>query len=287
MKALLTALMTALVVLIATTAPAGEFTSPTPVVIEGYQDHAMEPFLTRDDRILMFNNSNAPGVDTDLHWAERVAADRFVYRGRIGGANSNQLDGVASMDHSGMFYFVTTRSYWRDQETLYRGRFAGGRITDLAIVRGISLRTPGHLNFDAEISQDGQTIYAVDGVFRGGPVPRSADLFIAHRRGDRFVRDPESSRIFRRINTGALEYAPATTADQLELFFTRLSGSLFARKLQIMHATRTSRDAAFSAPRVIGAITGFVEAPTLSRDGRTLYYHKKVDGLHRIYLVRR
>jgi len=44
---------------------------------------------------------------------------------------------------------------------------------------------------------------------------------------------------------------------------------------------------AFGASRTISAITGFVEAPTIDSDGKGLYYHQKVDGIHRIYRVSR
>ena len=41
-------------------APDPEFGSRQRVSIRGYSDHAMEPFLTRDGRFLLFNNSNDP-----------------------------------------------------------------------------------------------------------------------------------------------------------------------------------------------------------------------------------
>jgi len=47
-----------LLMLAASDASAADFARPEPVRIEGYDDHAMEPFLTRDGRVLLFNNSN-------------------------------------------------------------------------------------------------------------------------------------------------------------------------------------------------------------------------------------
>ncbi|HEY2292036.1 MAG TPA: hypothetical protein VGM86_15155 [Thermoanaerobaculia bacterium] len=72
------------------------------------------------------------------------------------------------------------------------------------------------------LSADGNTLYFVDGLFTGGAVPAGADLVIARRRGSGFQRLPDSARLLAQINTPALEYAPATSADGLELFFTRL-----------------------------------------------------------------
>jgi WD40-like Beta Propeller Repeat len=268
-------------------AHAGTFANPEPVVIEGYGDHAMEPFLSRDGRILLFNNRNGARDQTDLHWAERITPVRFSYRGRIAGANSKALDGVPSLDRTGLLYFVSTRSYQKTLSTIFRARFSNGRASGVALVEGVSLKMPGKINFDAEISADGARLYAVDGVFGRSPPPRAANIFVARRVDDRFVRDPASAEIMKHINTSALEYAPAISSDGLEIFFTRMSGILFWRKVAIWHATRLSRDGVFGQPTRIKAIRGFVEAPTISPDGRSLYYHKKVKGVHRIYRVTR
>ena len=75
------------------------------------------------------------------------------------------------------------------------------------------------------------------------------------------------------INTDALEYAPTTSADELELFFTRAEGTV----LSIWVAKRGSTSEPFGAPEKIEAIEGQVEGPTISPDGRSLYFHK-LDG---------
>jgi hypothetical protein len=79
------------------------FGQPQDVVIEGYRDHAMEPFIARDGETLFFNNRNEPARETDLHWATRVNDLRFRYRGRIPNANSGELDGVPSLARDGTF----------------------------------------------------------------------------------------------------------------------------------------------------------------------------------------
>lgn len=265
----------------------GEFGPPVEVAIIGYNGHAMEPFIARDDSVLLFNDLNHPSVDTDLHWAERIGPDRFRYRGRIDGANSELLDGVPSMDMQRMLYFVSVRNYRETFSTIHRAQFENGVARNVERVDGVSRRQLGQVNFDAEISADGDTLFAVDGTFAGGPMPRTADIFIARRIDERFERQENSAAIMRSINTPALEYAPAISADGLELFFTRLSGALFWRRLEILHATRTSTSAPFGPPARIETISGFVEAPTISSDGRTLYFHKKVDGRHRIFRVTR
>jgi hypothetical protein len=62
------------------------FAAPERVTIEGYDDDAMEPFLTRDGAYLLFNNRNDPSVDTNLHWARRMDDLTFAYMGEISGA---------------------------------------------------------------------------------------------------------------------------------------------------------------------------------------------------------
>jgi WD40-like Beta Propeller Repeat len=269
------------------TSAAGDFANPQTVEIVGYQGHAMEPFISRDGRYLLFNNRNDPGENTDLHWAERLSDLSFRYRGRIEGVNTSALEGVPSLDNDGNLYFVSPRSYKDTLSTVYRAKFKDGAASGVELVKGLSLGKPGIVTFDAEISADGQFLYGADGDFTGSNSPKSADMFIARRMTDRFERLPDSPRIMANINTSALEYAPAISADGLELFFTRLSGVLLWRKLTIEHAQRKSIEEPFGASQTIAAISGFVEAPSLTGDGRALYYHSKVNGIFRIYRVTR
>lgn len=243
------------------------FTNSQRVTIRGYSGHAMEPFLTRDGRYLLFNNSNDPTVNTNLHYAERIDDLTFQYRGEMGGVNSAALDAVAA----GNFYFISTRSYDTTLSTVYRGRFSNGSVTDVELVEGISERQRGRVTFDVEVSPDGTTLYLSDGTFRGGPVPASADLTIAERQGMRFRRSERSGEILRNINSAALEYAASISSNGLELFFTRIQNNQPA----IYRSTRPNVDAPFELPARITAIDGFAEAPSLSPDERSLYYHKR------------
>jgi hypothetical protein len=266
---------------------ADEFAGPQPVDIVGYRGHAMEPFVSRDGRYLLFNNLNAPSENTDLHWAERITPVAFRYRGRIDGANTPALEGVPSLDANGALYFVSTRSYRETLSTIYRATFQAGRASGVELVPGLSLKVPGMANFDGEISADGRFFYGVDGDLRGGPIPRSADLFIARRAGSGFERLPQSGAILANVNTSALEYAPAVSADGLELFFTRLTGDPSRGRYTIEHAVRAATRQPFGPPRTVGAIRGHVEASALTGDGKALYYHQRVDGIFRLFRVTR
>jgi len=105
----------------------------------------------------------------------------------------------------------------------------------------------------------------------------------ARRNGGSFVRDNKSAAIMQQINTDTLNYAPATAALGLEIFFTRLDPAGPA----IYMAGRTNKSAPFGTPRKISSITGFAAGPSLAADGNSLYYHKKENGCFRIYRVTR
>jgi hypothetical protein len=258
--------------------------APQRVTIRGYYTDAMEPFISKDGRYLLFNNSNDPRIDTNLQFATRIDDLTFQYGGSIKGANSALLDGVPSMDSSGQLYFISTRDYQKTLRTVYRGRFDSGVLSDIEELGGLSQNKLGRLNFDAEIAADGNTLFAVDGKFSGKSYPDTADIFIAVRDGNGFRRLPNSDAIMKNINTSALEYAPAISADLLDLYFTRAKrhGS---KPPAIMHAKRTRSDEPFAVPTPVAAISGFVEAPTLSPDGCALYFHKNEGGRNAIYRV--
>jgi Tol biopolymer transport system component len=260
-----------------------EFANPQRVVIAGYDGDAMEPFLSRDGKYLFFNNLNEKQVNTNLHWAERVDDLHFRYRGEVRGVNTVALEGVPSMDREGNFYFVSNRSYDQTASTLYRGKFSAGKITDIELVPGVSIAKPGIVNFDAEISADGNTLYFVESEFGIFGSPKWAHILVAHRKGNTFVRDPASAAMMGEINAGTLNYAPCISADQREIFFTRVGTDGPA----IYVAKRSGIDQAFGRAARLSAITGFVEGPTLSSDEKSLYFHKKENGRFVIYRVTR
>ena len=261
------------------------FAEPQCLEIAGYSGDAMEPFVTRDGRYLLFNSSTAPTAQTDLYVATLEgggASARLV--GPLAGANSAALDGVPTVAATGALYFVSLRSYDVTAATIHHGRFVDGEARDVVLVDGLP-RSPGTVHFDVEVSADGGTLVYSRGEFRGSPMPESADLEVATGQGARFTHSPEASSRLSAVNTrGALEYAAALSADGRELFFTRLSGGNAA----IHRAVRGPGDTAhFGRPGRIAAIDGFVEAPALSPGGDYLYYHRRVGDRFRICRVRR
>jgi Tol biopolymer transport system component len=255
------------------------FGSPQAVAIVGYDGDAMEPFVTRDGRYLLFNNRNDPPDKTRLYYAERIDDTHFRFAGEIRGANvEGKLTAVASLDCHGEFYFVSNRSYDTTYSTLYHARFAAGAVRDVAIVSGVAVGQPPFLNFDAEISPDGRTLYAVVSEFSPGG-PKSATIAAFARRGNAFVTDDAEDTALASVNAGgAIVYAPDVSADGRELFYTKLTRDLGGPHVAIERVARDRPGAAFGAPLSIAAISGFAEAPSLSPDGRSLYYHQLVAG---------
>ena len=259
------------------------FRAPRRVTIRGYAGDAMEPFVTRDGRFLLFNSRNDPRVNTDVHYARAVDALTFEYAGPVRGINTAALEGVPTLDRDGTMYFVSTRSYAGTLSTVYRGRYAAGTVDHVALVAGLPRRR-GEVIFDVEVSADGTALYYAGGTFRGGPVPESADLAIAVRRGDAFEPRAQSAALLANVNTPtALEYAAAVSGDGLELFFTRTRGERPA----IYRAVRRAVGEPFAVAGRLVAIEGFAEAPALAADGRSLYYHARVGDSFAIFRVTR
>lgn len=264
------------------------FTSPQRVIIQGYSDHVMEPFLSRDGRLLFFNNRNAPTDNTNLHWATKLTDTLFQYEGELMGVNTPSLEGVPTMDRNGNFYYVHTGTYEQTQSTIYRADYSNGGLSNNGLVERISRKTMGWVNFDVEVSDDGQTLYFVDGRFdaRGGPY--AANLVIATKQANQFARLAESDRMLQHINTSDLEYAAAISKDELQLSFTRVAAPLTEQSQPVIYlATRNHLDEPFTNVQPIAGISGFVEAATFSADDRGMYYHKKDEGIFRLYYIRK
>jgi len=261
------------------------FGNPEQVTIIGYNGDAMEPFVSRDGVYLFFNNN---GANKDIFYSAFINATSVQFQGAIASINTAAVEGTPTTDTASRFFYVTTANYNppTTYDTLYSGTWNGSSVTGAAAVSGLARTTPGLVNFDIEVSPDGATLYFADGDFSGGNAfPGSADIAIAIASGNGFARDPNSSVILANVNTTTdLEYAPTISADGRELFFT--SPNLNSRQARIYRTTRSSSNAAFAAPQLVSAITGFVEGPTLSPDEKSLYYHRENTGIGRFEIYR-
>ena len=265
-----------------------EFSGPKKVTINGFNSHAMEPFITRDGNFLFFNSLN-DGKDTCLYYAGRVDDATFNLIGKIERVNGNppHLDAVPSMDQDGRFYFISQRRYNYDHTSVFSGNFLNGAVLDLDVQPGnLYKQTPGWIIMDAEVSPDGGMLYFADAHFNGGNIPDRSDIGMARMVNGDFNIMPRSAEIMKNVNTDdRLEYAPSISSDGLELFFTRLNQCTSLP--EILVAKRRSLTDPFGKPERIAALAGFVEAPSLSYDRKTLYYHLRDDGVFTIYKVSR
>jgi len=259
---------------------------PGRVTITGYSDHAMEPFVTRDSKYLLFNNSNDPSANTDIHYARRQDDFTWVYLGKVSGLATPALEGCPTLDRSGRMYFVSTRSYAETSCTVYSGQFQDGAVTDVRIADSISRKEPGIVNFDVEISADGKTLVFVDSRFQPGQGPQNASLVLAHWDGAKFVRDGGSARVLASVNGSGLVYAPTLSADTLTLYFTRFDPQSAYKAPQIYRAVRPALNASFGPPVHLSGLGEFVEGSALSPDEKLLYFHRKDDATFHLYAVK-
>lgn len=255
------------------------FAPMQPVTIQGYSDHAMEPFISRDGETLFFNNRNEPAEETDLHWATRLDDLTFLYRGRVAGANSGHLDGVASVARDGTFALTSLRAWESEGATIWMGRWANEALTDLDILIQLRPGAPPRFNMDGELSASGARFYVTDNRWALIGGLRTSDIRLSIREDGRWRRAPEYDDWFAAINTReGLEFAPATNEAETELYFTRLTRPfLRAPRFETFVSVRSDPSEAFGAPQRIDALQGYVEAPTVAPDG-ALYIHSMLSG---------
>lgn len=261
------------------------FGEPEKVTVHGYDDHLMEPFISPDGDVLLFNNLNDPAVNTNIHWATRTDDRNFEYQGEVAGINTPFLEGVPTMDENNRLYFISTRSYDDTHATIYRADFMNGNVSAVNLLEGLSKNEPGWVNFDVEVSADGIYLYFVDGRFDASGGPYEADIVIAKKNANGFERLGDQS-ILQAINTDDLEYAACISKNGLELYFTRVKAPLTSSSTpRIYVATRASADQPFQKPVLIDKITGFAEGPTLSADNKMLYYHHMENEKFSLFMI--
>ncbi|MEQ1677206.1 MAG: hypothetical protein ABL876_10925 [Chitinophagaceae bacterium] len=262
------------------------FTTPQHVTVQGYTGHLMEPFISRDGRWLFFNDLNDPSVNTNIYYAERINDTLFQFSGEVQGLNSLFLDGVASMDNTNNLYFISTRTYTQNYSTVYRGLFTNGSISQAELVAGISKQEPGLVDFDVEISADGQAMYFSEGHFNQTGQPLTADIILAGKSATGFNRKADSETILRSVNTNELEYAAGISPDELTLFFTRLPAATAGMTARLYYATRDNKTMPFNVPRLVEEVTGFTEAISFSGDN-LLYFHKRDIDYFQLYCIKK
>lgn len=266
-----------------------EWTNEELITLRGYTGNAMEIGISPDGEYLLFNDKMAP--NKDMHWATRIDDLTYQYKGKVRNTVTPVVDGTPSFDSKGNIYFTTLKTYSSDFKSIYMAKFKNGVAINPVAVEGDiyitnkNTATKKWISLDPDISDDGKFLFYSEGLFNGS-FPNPFNVRGAELKGGEFKKMDDS--ILQNINTNNLEYAPAISKNGLELFFTRIilvngQPSSFA----IYTARRKSTSKAFGVPEKITAITGVVEAPVLSGDEKTLYYHREDDGIFKVYRVTR
>lgn len=275
------------------------FSNEQKVTIVGYDGNAQEPFISKDEKYLFFNSLN-PELEpntSDIFYAEKIDDLTFEFKGEVQGVNSEFVDATPTMDSNNNFYFVSTRDL-QNLETTYVGTFSNGVVSNVKKVNGtINLPNDGAwLNMGVKISGDGNTITVSNADFANfaeNGYPTASDIRFAKKENDVFNIPENEADILQNINTDEfLEYAGDFSEDGLELFFSRLDLSSFPFRFKLCHAKRRNTRKPFETPTYIDIPFEedefvLVEAPTLSADGKRLYYHKRVDGISSVYMLTR
>ncbi len=260
------------------------------ITIEGYSDHVMEIGISADGKYLLFNDNNDP--NKDMHWSIRIDDRTYKYMGKVENTISPTVDGTPSFDNEGNLYFTTLKSYGDGYKTIYKSGFKDGvAIKPEAVDGNIYVQKNSGkilwISLDPDISNDGKYLFYSEGMFTlGTDFPNPFNVRGAERVGNTFVKMDDN--IFTNVNTSNLEYAPTISTNGLELYFSRIdiSGSK-PKFLGIYVATRSSVNVPFGVPARIEAISGKVEAPVLSANEKTLYYHKLDGRVFKAYRVTR
>jgi hypothetical protein len=265
------------------------------VTINGLEFDAMEPFISPDGEILFFNSLN-DGINTKIHFAERVSDSVFDYKGELKGVNQIEpphLDAVPDMDMHNNFFWTSTRNYPERLDNLFYGVFEKDTVINMGRLQGDFYKDiPGWIVMDHGISLDGQLLYFNNARFDNQSCqgPCETELGIARKENDStFLKIPESASILQNITDPQyIYYAPCISSDNLELYFTRyLKGFITPEtQVEICVAVRTDSSVPFSPPVVLFSddVSNIVEAPTISSDKKVLYYHRKTGNTHKIIL---
>jgi hypothetical protein len=274
--------------LVSTHTDFGNFGNPELVTIQGYNGLTEDPYITSDEKYLLFDDAGSINVPISLFYAEKIDYKTFSFVGEIQGIGATEAVSAAApaIDTAGNLYFLTPR-YASQGISIAQGTFTDGVVTNLAPVVGISKQQSGWFNMGAIPSRDGQYLVFTD---NGPRTPTSATLpagvsivVIAAKNADgTFTRLANSDELMKNVNTarGVLDfgYVAALSNDDLEIFFT--APGFADPNDSIYVARRTSIAEPFGVAEPLntgpGGPDGLAEGAGISLDGKHFYYHQVV-----------
>jgi Tol biopolymer transport system component len=179
---------------------------------------------------------------------------------------------------------------------------AGRALSRIAIVRGLPnrdvrlLKQELHGVMDVEVSWDGNTLLVSRAVWDMAGIRvsliASGDIELYRKGAAGFVSDPSSADVFANVNSEDVEYAAALSQNRLELFFTRIPKKALKQERVTSYlgcAVRETATGIFSNVRILAGEgkDEFVEGPSLSSDGRELYFHRRSGKRMQLMLMSR
>src|SRR3989344_2004957 len=243
----------------------GDFGAPELVTIEGYTGTVQDPWIMSDDQYIIWESrTDVPGAVSDVYYAKKIDYKTFSLVGKVQGLPSSGV-AAAKTDTAGNIYFLSSL-YSAQGITIGHGTFADGAVTNMAPTIGIS--KSWNSNMSAAPSRDGKYLVFED-------ISNVATLAIAKKNADgTFTRLANSADIMKNITDQfSVAYAPSLSNDNLELFFTAPPST--NKHSMIYVARRTSITEPFGVAEAINTFEdGLSEAPSLSLDGKHLYFHK-------------
>jgi hypothetical protein len=280
-----------------TTNPAADasgFYNEQKVTINGYSGDPRSPFISKDDNYLFFD-SWSKNENMDIYYAEKIDNITFNFLGEVKGCNSNFNDFCATMDSYNNFYFISMRDLDSTHNaTLFGGTFDNGIVSNLHKISGtINSPNMNDLNYDVNISSDGNILLTTSIILSNGSV-FDKDIKYAMKTGLDFntpVYDNANDILFNINTTEANECCAELSSDGLELFYSQYSIP-FTSKSKLLYAKRKSINDPFSEPILItepvnNDTTSSVWAPSLSADGKRLYYYKFHNRKYSVYMISR
>jgi hypothetical protein len=263
----------------------GDFGAPELVTIEGYSGLTEDPYITSDEKYLLFDSAGSTDTPA-LFYAKKIDYKTFVYVGKIQGIGATG-GGAPAIDTAGNFYFVSDR-YRSQGISIAHGTFTDGVVTNLAPVEGIS-KNQVIGNMSASPSRDGTYLVFSDNSPRAGttanpnpclPAGVSHVVIAAKNADSTFTRLANSDEIMKNVNAIGcitdLSYQPVLSADNLEIFFTTAG---FGGRGTIGVARRTSITEPFGVAQALNTgERGLAESGSVSLDGKHYYYHKATNS---------
>ncbi|MDO8408273.1 MAG: hypothetical protein Q7S95_03500 [bacterium] len=260
----------------------GNFGNPELVTIQGYIGPVQDPWITSDDKYILWEDrTDIPGSKSYVYYAKKIDYKTFSLVGKVQGLQSVPA-AAPTTDNAGNIYFLTDL-YASQNMTIGHGTFADGVVTNMAPTLGLS--QGGNVNgpysiMSAAPSRDGKLLVFSD---TGG----TSILAIAERNADgTFTRLTNSAYLLDKVNNDSrfksVLYSGSLSSDGLELFFvatkpltqSRMNNSIYV-------ARRTSITEPFAVAQGINTGgNGLSEGPSLSLDGKHLYFHKVISTSH-------